>query len=825
MTFRKIKAGRVNFPAEQWVGEPGTIFYDELSGELRLADGVTPGGQYVASIDLLNGLANVRIFNANIDGNLTVLGTTSTQNNQIIDNEQTLTGTLSVTGNASFTGNSIFTGPTEFVGNTNFTGNSFYLGDQFAVGDSQFDGNTTFIGNIDLVGTTQFIGPLISIGQRTSNGNSIFNGSTLFNGFVEALGEVQFDGNTRQIGPLTVDGNVRINGNTTQSGKAIFIVPELDTDAGGIDISGNPDGSNQPQGGVGGLMQLTSAVGTPARVFLDGQNNYPVYIGRRYNGNTAVATQVLNNEIIARWAATAYTSDGWPALSTAKIDLIALENQTGSAQGSRFEFWTSPIGSNTQQRVATVDSASGITSKFVGNLTGNVSGTTANLGGNLTVGGFSTFNGNVDFTANSHFYGEMHVTGPANFDGNIEVSGNTFITGGFDVVGPVTIGGNTTVAGNLIILGDRVSTGNTVQEGDYIVTGNTSLTGPTAITGNVTITGITQQTGNLLITGNTISSGQVRHIISTVSGITSAIEITGNEDGSFLDPTNTGVMLHVTGQANDASRIYNDAQNSFASYVARRYNGNTAQPTQVFKDQDIMRISAVGYANTFMPNFGSSRIVFVANETQTDTAQGGRLEFWTTPNGQTSLQLVANVTNANGIWSTAGFVGTLTGNVSGNISGSSAVFTGNISANNITITNRVISNTAQFSGNVTTAGITASNTVTAPRMNISAAGISDLGANTAPVINFGVHSLVRVTNPAATVAASLTNYVAGAHVRLIVQMTTARQIDLGVATSNNSTIAATSLPTNRISNNQCVIIDYYCVDGTANGTYAAVHYA
>lgn len=464
MTFRKIKAGRVNFPAEQWVGDPGTMFYDELSGELRLADGVTPGGQYVASIDLLNGLANVRIFNANIDGNLTVLGTTSTQNNQIINNEQTLTGTLSVTGNASFTGNSIFTGPTEFVGNTNFT------------------------------------------------------------------------------------GNTRLTG------------------------------------------------------------------------------------------------------------------------------WTSQIG-------------------------------------------------------------------------------------------------------------------------------------------------------NLEITGNTLHTGRTKHIISELSGITGAINITGNEDGSYQIPINDGVMLHVTGQPNRASRIYNDAQNDLGSFVVRRYNGTALAPTRVLKDQDIMRISAVGYANTYMPQFGSSRIVFVANEDHTDSAQGGRLEFWVNPNGETVLQRIANVTASNGIWSTVGFVGPLTGNVAGNISGNTAQFTSNVSSGNLSVTNRVTANTAAFSGNVSTAGLAASGTVGTPRVIYSAGGISDLGANTAPVINFGVHSLVRVTNPEATVAASLTNYVAGAHVRLIVQMTTARQIDLGVATSNNSTIADTSLPTNRISNNQCVIIDYYCVDGTANGTYAAVHYA
>lgn len=45
MAVRKIKAGRVNsITLDQFVGEQGTIFYDDETGELRLADGSTAGG-------------------------------------------------------------------------------------------------------------------------------------------------------------------------------------------------------------------------------------------------------------------------------------------------------------------------------------------------------------------------------------------------------------------------------------------------------------------------------------------------------------------------------------------------------------------------------------------------------------------------------------------------------------------------------------------------------------------------------------------------------------------------------------------------------------
>jgi hypothetical protein len=45
MTVQKIKSGRVvRATADEFIGESGTIFYNESLGDLRLSNGVTPGG-------------------------------------------------------------------------------------------------------------------------------------------------------------------------------------------------------------------------------------------------------------------------------------------------------------------------------------------------------------------------------------------------------------------------------------------------------------------------------------------------------------------------------------------------------------------------------------------------------------------------------------------------------------------------------------------------------------------------------------------------------------------------------------------------------------
>lgn len=49
MAIQKIKSGRIITVAiDDYVGEPGHIFFDEEVGELRLSDGVTPGGNPIS---------------------------------------------------------------------------------------------------------------------------------------------------------------------------------------------------------------------------------------------------------------------------------------------------------------------------------------------------------------------------------------------------------------------------------------------------------------------------------------------------------------------------------------------------------------------------------------------------------------------------------------------------------------------------------------------------------------------------------------------------------------------------------------------------------
>lgn len=143
---------------------------------------------------------------------------------------------------------------------------------------------------------------------------------------------------------------------------------------------------------------------------------------------------------------------------------------------------------------------------------------------------------------------------------------------------------------------------------------NTSVTGALSISGNVNIT------SNLTITNAGISTR-------------SSMVVTGDTNG-YLLPQNYGVMLHITGQQGYPGRVYIDGQGTgnYAAMVGRHYNGNVTVPTGLVAGDIISRFGATPYHSTGWPSITTTRIDMVADETQTATALGSRLDFYITAN-------------------------------------------------------------------------------------------------------------------------------------------------------------------------------------------------
>jgi len=326
-------------------------------------------------------------------------------------------------------------------------------------------------------------------------------------------------------------------------------------------------------------------------------------------------------------------------------------------------------------------------------------------------------------------------------------------------------------------------TGNTYLQGNSYVIGNTFVQGPTTVTGNITVT------------GNSTQTGQSIFVISQQNSTRSAIEITGDTNGAWQTPVNTGVMLQVTGQASLPSRIYNDSVGTYGVITGRRMEGSIASPTGVQGNIDLIRYSGAPYTTAGWANIGPARITVTTNEIQTGTNQGGRIEFWTTANSAgpaySTISRTATIDPALGVTAT-GFV-----------------TAGTVTAGNISVS--------------------ASGTLTTPRVIINDGGLRTVVGGTALTIDFSVDSRILWYVPTNDTTVTLSNYTAGSEVEVTVRMGAAgRNIALGIAGVNNSTTGTTSLTGHgagaNYGANQAVTLVYTCFDNTQANCYVRASY-
>jgi hypothetical protein len=132
------------------------------------------------------------------------------------------------------------------------------------------------------------------------------------------------------------------------------------------------------------------------------------------------------------------------------------------------------------------------------------------------------------------------------------------------------------------------------------------------------------------------------------------------------------------------------------AWVARRYNGNVATPTQVLANEDVLRINATAATDAGVGNVAMAQIQFRALENQTTTAQGSVLNFIVTPVGNTAANRVevANITVANGVAATK-FTTAGTVSAAGNITGSYIFGNGTLLTGVSTVPDRLVLNSTK----------------------------------------------------------------------------------------------------------------------------------
>ena len=270
--FFLSRNGAASITAENYVGHTGRLFYDDTTGVIKLSDGVTPGG-----LDIPYTIASDTV----VGGVKAGPGITINSEGQILIDSEGLSFSF---GDFSGTvGTYTDTTPYALLSSIN--------ADEDIVIASNGDGGVKVVGEFRAYAT-----------NGTVTG-SLEDAEPIFR--VKADGQVQ------------------------------MLVPKADQVAGAFEVIGNDTGVFHPPNQTGVIIHATGNTGLPARNYLDAINNYPIIVGRRMNGTIGALTPVLDGDVIFRIAGQASTGTDFEIFGPAKINWIATEDQTPTAQGGK----------------------------------------------------------------------------------------------------------------------------------------------------------------------------------------------------------------------------------------------------------------------------------------------------------------------------------------------------------------------------------------------------------------------------------------------------------------------------------------------------------
>ena len=192
------------------------------------------------------------------------------------------------------------------------------------------------------VGGTVYVDTVSSIGDGS---NLVLRADAT--GMIQAYAD-QFNiwttTNSNPVFQVNSDGDIKI------------LAPAFDSSDGAVSIIGSADGTLAPINLPGVMLHVTGQPSTPARIYLDGASNYPAFIGRRYNGTSNTPTAASDGDTLARFGAMPFTPSGWTNISTARLTMVATENQTAAACGNEIQLWTTAPGGNVITKNLTVNS-------------------------------------------------------------------------------------------------------------------------------------------------------------------------------------------------------------------------------------------------------------------------------------------------------------------------------------------------------------------------------------------------------------------------------------------------------------------------------------
>ena len=348
-SLQQLFTSRKPYAASTFVAGKGKLFYNELTGQIRLGDGVTAGGQPIAvttnivtsesilpETDNVYGIGTEELRWQHIhlgDGGVHYNGFADPQIVPYIPGEQ-------VDDIIPALDNNIDLGdPTHRFAN-------LYLGyDGLFLADQTTDANINITVN---EGTLYIDGA-----ENLRLGNLAIRDTTL----TSANNTLDISiGDAGDTGFFYVKRKAQIDNTTFSSTQAML----------GINASGVEEPTTIfPDT----LVQTVSRPNKNSRVIqrsygstgeVGGDNSYAVWGSYAARGSVAAPSALKANDILMRLSGNGYGTSTWGS-GGARVEFVALENFTDTAKGTKINFWTTPEGQLASQNVASINSTGVVT--------------------------------------------------------------------------------------------------------------------------------------------------------------------------------------------------------------------------------------------------------------------------------------------------------------------------------------------------------------------------------------------------------------------------------------------------------------------------------
>ena len=159
-------------------------------------------------------------------------------------------------------------------------------------------------------------------------------------------------GNFNVVGTANVSGTLNVVGAVSMNATLVLANSNFLPTESALTISASPTVATPSNDGY--MLHISGKQNVSSRIVADsyGANTYVLFAGRSSRGTVSAPEAVANGDVLMRISGNGYDGTNFSTFGDGRIDIVASENHTPTAKGTRFEIYNTPNGANTLTKIA-----------------------------------------------------------------------------------------------------------------------------------------------------------------------------------------------------------------------------------------------------------------------------------------------------------------------------------------------------------------------------------------------------------------------------------------------------------------------------------------